>query len=103
MVRKSDLKEGQMRQRGKLGKSRAFCLACKDDVSLPTAVAPQFAVAFDCLHLVSENSYYISLQAFISSLPRGMCFPRDLYVPSPFMGSSFFIIHVIVYLNFKNI
>lgn len=56
MVRKSDLKKGQMRQHGELGKSPGFCSACKDTVQLPTAAGRPFAAASDGLHLVSENA-----------------------------------------------
>lgn len=100
MARKSDFKKGQMRPPGELGKSLGSWFACKDETSLPTAVGPQFTVDLGCLHLVCKNGYYIPLQAFISSLPQGVCFPRDLYVPLPFMGSHFSIIHAIVYLKF---
>lgn len=40
MVRKSDLKKGQMCQQGELGKSPGFWSAREDEAQLPTAVGP---------------------------------------------------------------
>lgn len=56
MVRKSDLKKGQVRQHGELGQSPGFGSAWRAKCSSPRLPGAPVAAAPGGLHLVSENA-----------------------------------------------